>query len=201
MLSTERQAFEAELAILFGGFPAFLTEPRIEAYWRGLARMSLEMFKRCVEHALSEGGEEKVPTVQRVWELSRKVTAEARSRMRGSDVPAIPARPFDPFIGHANRVMFMFFISPAAAGGHVMRGAPSAESLAAMIRAKNKLVDDYRSICEDEPQASLELRDKLLAKFEELFVPMTPAELTRHQDHFQRTKRTADQPQAQEISA
>lgn len=208
--STERVEFDAELGTLFGGFPpSMLTPERKDAYWRGLGKMPMPLFTRVVDRALDgEHGEEKLPSVKRLWQISYEVRAESRAH---AQAPAKPERPFDEFIAHGNRVLFAFLTSSEARrfgddqavslpdSAKSMRGAPTPESLAAMIRAKNKLVADYRLICEEEPHASLELRDQLLAKFTELFVPCTDEHLARNSQSFERTHLAADFNQQEQI--
>ncbi len=173
--STEREQFDTHLGALFGGFPPMILTPdRKEGYWRGLAKMPLLTFERCVNRALDgEVGEEKLPSPKRLWQISRDLRHESRA---AAQPPATPPREYDVFDAYANRVMLLFFLNRASPSTQVMRGAATAESLAAMIRAKDKLAADYRLICTEEPEASLELRDKLMEKFTELFVPVGAAE-------------------------
>lgn len=76
MLSTERAEFEIQLANLCAGFNVPVGD-RVEAYWRGLAKMELRTFVRVVEHCLGEEGPEKIPTTRQCWSLS-KVLRPAR---------------------------------------------------------------------------------------------------------------------------
>lgn len=194
MLSTERNEFETELKVLFGAFPSYLTDERKEAYWRGLQKMQLGMFKRCVERAIGEGGEEKLPTVHRMWEISHELRDQARGPMRSPGPQA--EREVDVFTGYANRVLYWFLTSGRNATpdgfrrlGEEMRGAPSAKSLRAMLREKSRIADAYRSICTEEPEASLDMRDELLAAFAKHFEPMPASECAGIADHVARTGR------------
>lgn len=74
MLSTERDEFDKQLSVMFGGWPKMLlTTERREAYWRGLQAMPLSGFMRCVDHALGERGMESVPTANHVWSIYREL--------------------------------------------------------------------------------------------------------------------------------
>lgn len=147
MLSTERQEFEDQLAVLFGGFPQFLTAPRVESYWRGLQKMPLSVFTRCVDQALGESGHDKLPTVNTIWQISRQLRAHtADSR------PSAPALQLGPVHAYGNRALLNWLRK---------NGAVSAKSLAKIVSEKNRLCDAYALICQDEPEASFELRDKL----------------------------------------
>lgn len=194
MLSTERNEFDVELKVLFGAFPSFLTDDRREAYWRGLQKMNLGLFKRCVERAIGEGGDEKLPTVHRLWEISHALRDQARGPMHGPGPQA--QREVDLFTGYGNRVLFWYLTSSSKASpdglrpiGEEMRGAPSAKSLRVLIREKNRIADAYRSICTEEPEASLDMRDELLAAFDKHFEPMPDSERAVIAEHVARTGR------------
>jgi len=83
MLSTDRGEFETQMRTLCEGFnlPA---AAKLEAYWTGMAKMSLVEFTRCVEHALGEQGPEKFPTTGQLWRI------RAQLRARGSRTCAAP---------------------------------------------------------------------------------------------------------------
>ena len=74
MLSTDREEFEAQLSMLCAGFNVPVGD-RSEAYWKGLSKMSLIEFARCVEFALGEEGPGKIPTTKQVWDIRRKLKA------------------------------------------------------------------------------------------------------------------------------
>ena len=146
MLSTERETFEGQLAVLFGAYPTFLTPPRVEAYWRGLQKMPLSTFVRCVDQALSEAGQEKLPTVNTIWQISRNLHVSARQLQTQRPEP-------DALNCHGQRVMLSFL--------RHQESAASEASLLRMIAAKNKLIEQYRWIVQEETEAAGELRDKL----------------------------------------
>lgn len=78
MNSTDRTDFERELAVLFAAIDRPLTEARTEAFWRGLAKMALPEFCRCVERLLTEleeGDSPKYFTVSDLWAVKRRLRA------------------------------------------------------------------------------------------------------------------------------
>ncbi len=154
MLSTEKPQFEALLAILFAGFPTFLTPPRVEAYWKGLSKMQLGAFERCVEQILGETGEEKLPTPNRIWQISKAMRATQSQPNHQEDVAPIACK----YLRHANRVLLHF----------LCRHPQPDATLAAMVDAKNYWAKTYRLICEDEPEASRELMPKLVLALNEI---------------------------------
>lgn len=74
MYSTDREQFDVQLSLLCQGY-GFWVGDRSEAYWKGLSKMSLPSFARCVEFALSEDGPEKIPNVHGVWKIHRGLRA------------------------------------------------------------------------------------------------------------------------------
>lgn len=173
MLSTERAEFEAQLAVLFGGFPQFLTPPRVEAYWRGLAKMPLSTFVRCVDQALGEQGTDKLPTVKTLWELSKQLRAHRPAQSTA------PAAAFDPFVAFGNRCLMAFLRR---------KGGSSSDSLRAMVALKNRVMDGAKE-ANAKPEDAAELRDVLMAAFERVSQPMSEAEILEHMDHYTRTGR------------
>lgn len=79
MLSTDREDFEAQVATLCAGFNIPATPERQEAFWIGMAKMSLIEFSRCVEFALSEEGPDKFPSTKAIWRLHRDIKSNARA--------------------------------------------------------------------------------------------------------------------------
>lgn len=178
--STERDDFNKHLATLFGGFPRMMLTPeRKDGYWKGLANMSLGTFERCVDRALGEHGEDELPGPKRIWKISQEMRALTRAVQLA---PTRPSQSHDEFTKHGNEALFSYLMT---------NGGASYASMQRMVQAKNKLCDDYRTLCTDgpdaEPQASLELLDKLVAAFDKHFVRMSAAELAHVTDHFQRT--------------
>jgi len=153
MNSTDRADFEAELAVLFGGFPTFLTPPRIEAYWRGLAKMHMSMFRRCIEHVLGESGSDKLPTVNALWQISRNLRAPAVPQKQAETVQIHPLQRV------ANGALLKLLHD---------NGPASDEALAKMIGLKNKIVGQLPLDADDA-----ELRDVLIGAIEKLWEPMS----------------------------
>lgn len=72
MQNSDRNDFTAQLGALCAGFNVPLGD-RVEAYWRGLAKMELRTFVRVVEHCLGEEGPEKIPTTRQCWSLAKVI--------------------------------------------------------------------------------------------------------------------------------
>jgi hypothetical protein len=77
--SGEREEFDRLLGQLCAGFNVPVGD-RAEAYWKGLARMSLVEFARCVEFALGEQGPEKIPTSPQVWGIRKQLRTHREIR-------------------------------------------------------------------------------------------------------------------------
>jgi hypothetical protein len=74
--STDREQFDVQLALLCQGY-GFWVGDRADAYWKGLEKMSVSAFARCVEFAISEGGPEKIPNTHGIWKIYRSLRASA----------------------------------------------------------------------------------------------------------------------------
>jgi hypothetical protein len=156
MLSTERADFETHLGILFGGYPTFLTPPRVEAYWRGLSKMPLSLFVRCVDHSLGESGTDKLPTVNALWQISRSLRAPTPQKRT-----AIPET-IHPLQGAANSALLSLLNE---------KGPASEACIKQLVALKNQIVG---SLPRDSDPA--EVRDVLRAAFEKRWVPMPDVE-------------------------
>lgn len=81
MIDGERPEFEAKLAVLFAGIDKPLGEAQREAFWRGLQRMSLVEFNRCVDLMLREleesDGAPRHFSVGQVWQAKHRLRAPA----------------------------------------------------------------------------------------------------------------------------
>lgn len=77
MHSGDREEFENQVRTLCAGFNVPPGD-RIEAYWRGLAKMDLPTFARVVEHALGADGPEKIPTTGQCWQISKQMRSRPR---------------------------------------------------------------------------------------------------------------------------
>ena len=172
MLSTDRQEFESQLSTLFGGYPQFLTPPRIEAYWRGLQKMSISVFIRCVDHALGEQGSEKLPTVNTLWQISKQLRA-----MQARPEPKLE-RKFEPFHAHGQRCMLAYL---------QRKGATSWDSMRLMIAEKNRLIEQFREIAAEDAVTGTEIREALFAAFDRLWHPMPANQIDLHRQNLQQT--------------
>lgn len=76
MYSTDREQFDVQLSLLCQGY-GFWVGDRSEAYWKGLSKMALPSFARCVEFAISEDGPEKLPNTHGIWKIHRDLRASA----------------------------------------------------------------------------------------------------------------------------
>lgn len=131
MNSTERKQFEDELAVLFGGFPQFLTPPRIEAYWRGLQQMSLPIFIRCVNEFLGPKAEGKLPTPNMIWQMSRKLRA-----LPSGPAQATSQQQFDDYHCLGQKWLLGFVLK---------HGGVDPKRLPQLIAVKNRIVDQFRT--------------------------------------------------------
>lgn len=147
MLSTERQDFEAAMAQLCAGYDKPVGE-RLEAYWKGLAKMGLVEFQRIIEHCLSEDGPPKLPSCRQLWDIRKTLKAKQR--------PAIPVQTRAPFGGggdhleyFANRLLLQHLSARGGLGssGGIGPGVPPplqvASELKRCLEAKRRLVDEF----------------------------------------------------------
>lgn len=141
MLQTDRAEFDRQMSLLCAGYNVHASADRLEAYWRGLAKMELPTFVRVVEHCLGEQGPEKLPTARTVWPL-------ARSLRRRSGPPEAPPSLWrgDEWASAGNRHLM----------AHLMRRMLkhqgfNAPETAILVESKNAWVEDCRI---DQPIAS-----------------------------------------------
>lgn len=133
MLSTDRQDFELLLRQLCAGYDKPLGD-RLEAYWKGLAKMSIIEFARVVEFALSEHGPSALPTTKQCWSI-RQELRRAPATPQGP-APAIDAR--DHLLYFANRMFLRHLVNRGGLGSTadfeaprgILRAVASAELLA-----------------------------------------------------------------------
>lgn len=90
MYSTDREQFDVQLLMLCQGY-GFWVGDRSEAYWKGLAKMGLIEFARCVEYAISEDGPEKLPNTHGIWKIHREL--RGRSQPQVQDPVVTPPMP------------------------------------------------------------------------------------------------------------
>lgn len=163
MLSDDRKAFEEQLAVLFGGFPQFLTPPRIEAYWRGLQKMQLSMFIRCVDYLLGEQGSDKLPTVNTIWQTSKNLRAPLPRKEESLRVEDHRTN----FEQYADHLLLNYFMR---------RGAPSRASLAEIIADKKRLCAQYFEINSEERITDEEFRNALHKAWDSKWKPQPSEE-------------------------
>lgn len=175
MLSTEREAFEAELTTLLSAFDAALTIERKAAYWRALERMPFLVFKRTVDELIGDQGDKKLPTTSRIWEASRELRAKAPEPKPKDE------RDFDDFHRLGQRCLLWFF---------ALNGAPTDAALPKLIEITNRIVSGVRTsyggnakACDDAGETA-EFRDMLLDAFAKVFEPRTWEETERDREKF-----------------
>lgn len=127
--------------------------------------------------------------VDAMGDLSAQQVKGALAKIRNSGSAHPPSLP--EFIGMAKGVMPevvrssapKIHMSPIASYGNrtllafvQSRGACSAESMTKLVHEKNRLCDAYEIICQDEPDACQELRDKLIKVFESVWEQISDAE-------------------------
>lgn len=151
MQVTDRGEFESRLKLLCAGFNVPVTTERVEAYWLGLAKMPLSSFVRATEHALGEGGPEKIPTPRQCWAISKTVrhsqpkveptpleTREAEAQRLGYD-------PADEWELLANRIGMKFSRCFGGNHGRSMEG----------WRALRRIAQQFSMLAVDEdPEAT-----------------------------------------------
>lgn len=177
MLSTEREAFEAELCVLLSAFDAPATDARKGAYWRALERMPLPVFKRTVDELIGERGDSKLPSSTRIWAASRDLRAKAPDAKPQHD----PSRDFDDFHRLGQRCLLWFF---------ARNGGPTDATLPKLLEIKDRIVDGVRAsyggnskACDDAGETA-EFRDMLLDAFAKVFEPRTWQEIERDREQF-----------------
>lgn len=137
----------------------------------------------------SFGGKPTDSWVDAMGDLSPQQVKGALAKIRNSGGAHPPSLP--EFIGMAKGVMPEVIRSSAPRidmsniaryGNRALmafvqsRGGCSAASMPKLVAEKNRLCDAYEIICQEEPDACTELRDKLLAAFDEVCEPVTEAE-------------------------
>lgn len=160
MNSTDQPAFNERCKVLLAGFNTMVTPERLEAYWTGLNRMPMGTFERCLSHVLGPDAPDRLPTPGGMWRVAKELRAKPSGNVGTTAVPEV-----DKFAGYGQRAMVAWICK---------KGPASQASLQSMIAEKNHLCDAYRTICAEEPEASLELRDKLFAAWEKVWQPYDP---------------------------
>lgn len=134
MQTTDRDGFEQLVAKLCAGYEKPVTKHRTDAYWSGLAKMSLAQFERCVDRALSDDGPAELPGAKGIWKIHRELRGYASAAAR----PSAPIDGRDHLEWWANRLLYTHIASRGGLGSVADR--PSAE-LDACCKLKRELVD------------------------------------------------------------
>ena len=145
---SDKPEFDKNLEILFGGFPAFLTDPRKEAYWRGLQKMPLHGFIRCVDFLLGEESPEKLPTLHGIWTVykqQRALPIKNAEAQKGIDT----RDKYDRFADH----IFLNYL--------MRSGGVAEDKLTECLSIKKQVAADYRLIGQDEIVEPEEMRNEL----------------------------------------
>jgi hypothetical protein len=106
MLSTDREEFEVQLKILCAGYDKPIGD-RTEAYWKGLAKMSLLEFARVVEYALGEDGPDKIPTTKHCWAIRNDLK---RGRTVTRQVVVVPEGPYSKWLARINGLFLRYIL-------------------------------------------------------------------------------------------
>ena len=86
MISSDYAEFTKQLQALCLGFNVPLGD-RPDAYWKGLQKMALSEFTRCVEFALGEHGPEKIPTTGEVWRIRGRLRTASQAGIQSLPSP------------------------------------------------------------------------------------------------------------------
>ncbi len=83
MNTADKPKFVESLNALFGAHGRTVWDGALSGYWKGLEKMSLMQFERCVEKSVeklahAERGVAKVPTVAELWDISRGIRSYER---------------------------------------------------------------------------------------------------------------------------
>jgi hypothetical protein len=156
MLSTDREQFEAQLAALCAGYNVPSTKDRQEAYWTGLAKMSLLQFVRCVEYALGQDGPDKFPTTGMLWKLHKAAKNQTQTV---KNAPQIEEK--DHLLFFANRMFMRHIVNRGGVGSigefvapYGLKNCKASEELIAGRKVLLDLVDYFSGpICEGDEMA------------------------------------------------
>jgi hypothetical protein len=145
MHSDDREEFRVELGKLCAAFNVPATKAREDAYFTGLAKMSLAQFRRCVEHAIGpDYGEDTLPTTGKIWRIYK-----GTAFVSPPTVKALPPDP-DHLEYFANRLLWMH-VSHRGGLGSIGRFVPA-----------YGMVDCHAS---DELRRCLKFKREIVAEF------------------------------------
>lgn len=159
MVEADRVAFQGMLAALFGAHNRTVWDGAASGYWKGLSKMSLMQFERCVEKALeklahAERGVSKIPTVAELWDISRGIRSYERPvttdepKWLGDDwdtaANLILLGYFDRQKEHGRMERYAPDSPYSAKAHHVVVGPLTKERTAIMVKWKNAWARDMR---------------------------------------------------------
>lgn len=162
MVNTDREEFDKQLAVMFAAFPsAYFTDARKEAYWRGLKSMSMPLFIRVVDRVIGQSGDEEPPSVSRIWGISRDLLSHAPSG--GNRVGTHAPKVEEPRLSEPRRKANLVLLRYIAA----YRGPSIPHNvMGALVKAKDRLMDDFESIMTEAEVTHDEIRQALNAAFD-----------------------------------
>jgi hypothetical protein len=146
--SSDRPQFDEQMALLCAGYNVPLSV-RPEAYWKGMAKMSLVEFARAVEYALSEDGPDKIPNTKALWAILRGLKKRAQ---RAPEQPKVePEDSRDHLLYLANR-MFLRHVVNRGGLGSTSRFVPGyglvdCKASAELVAARNAIRDVVDWFC------------------------------------------------------
>jgi hypothetical protein len=143
--STDREEFETQLARLCAGFNIPVTKHRRDAYWSGLAKMSLSQLSRVIDLALGEDGPEDLPTTRTIWKMHRQMRAP------GPTAVQTPARNDEPdhLEYFANRLLWLHLSHRGGLGS--VKGE-MLEELQRCLKFKRQIVDEFAGFIREGDQ-------------------------------------------------
>jgi hypothetical protein len=148
--ANDRDEFKTILGQLCAAFGVPMTRAREEAFWIGLARMSLLAFRKCVEFAIGpdyDGTE--FPRTGQIWKIYKGTAISPNA----PDVKALPADQ-DHITYLANRLLFLHMTHrgglgstgtfiPGTAKISGMNDCHASDELAACLKFKRELVAQF----------------------------------------------------------
>lgn len=146
MQVSERDEFRIELGKLCAGFNVPLTKHREDGYWTGLARMSIQQFRKCVEFALGpDYGGDDFPKTGQIWKIYKGTALTAAK----PDVKALPADP-DHLAYFANQLLWLHVSHRGGLGStghlvvaHGMVDCQASDELKRCLKFKRELVEEF----------------------------------------------------------
>ena len=150
MQANDREEFETQLGRLCAGFNVPVTKHRVNAYWSGLAKMSLAQFSRVIDFALAEYGPDDVPPTKGIWRIHRQLRAPDAGQEQATEKKVEE----DHLEWFANRLLFLHLSHRGGLGStgrfvpgerHIsgMNDCVASEELQACLKFKRQIVDEF----------------------------------------------------------